>query len=265
MNHDTPARGCRAKVLLIMVLLHCAAFADTGEANIKTLGIGDVLPLTRIPADIYLRIPNDPDDALWERVPQYQVDLMPAPPVHPSIALRQADNTRSIPVYVSVVSDGLRLYVRMRWRDQSKNALTSFDTFSDAAAVQFALGTAEKTSFMMGTPDQPVNIWYWRADNDQSQDLAAGGFGSLTPLPVQTVTAASTFRGTRHGGDNQWTVVFSRPLHRHGEHDVPLRPDTVQPVGFAIWQGASAQRDGSKVVTMGWLKLDLGALNPAAP
>ncbi|MEZ5593321.1 MAG: hypothetical protein R3F53_22460 [Gammaproteobacteria bacterium] len=35
---------------------------------------------------------------------------------------------------------------------------------------------------------------------------------------------------------------------------------TVQPLSFAVWQGADKQRDSHKRVTMGWVNVDLKPL-----
>ena len=48
------------------------------------------------------------------------------------------------------------------------------------AAVQFALKAADVTPYLMGVAGAPVNIWYWKADDDSADNLAAGGPGSTS-------------------------------------------------------------------------------------
>jgi len=230
------------------------------EANVMALNPGDTIPLTIIPKGVYLRASNDPAGAIWDRVPEYQVQLLPAPPVHASVQLRQDGDNTPMPLYFSVVSDRERLYIKLRWVDGSENTLTRADKFRDGTAVQFALNGGAATSFMMGSSDMPVNIWYWKSDEDSVQNLAAGGFGSTTLLPQQPVSASSLYTPARLPEDSQWTVVMSRPLNAEGEYMATFEAGTVQPLSFAVWQGADKQRDGHKRVTMGWVNVDLKPL-----
>lgn len=221
---------------------------------------GETIPVTVIPHKVFLRVPNDPQEILWERVPEYQVELVPAPFVHPSTELRRANAGAPIPLFFSVASDRERLYVKLRWLDSTPDKETLSDQTRDGAAVQFALNPEVRTSHMMGTPNLPVNIWYWRSDSDQAENLGAGGFGSSTELEVQPVSAQSQYRTARLSRDNQWILVMSRPLQALGEHTVQFKPDVVQPLAFAVWEGSAGQRDGLKRTTPGWINIDLSPL-----
>jgi DMSO reductase family type II enzyme heme b subunit len=242
-----------------LMLAGNAASAAELEANVATIQPNDTVPVAVIPADVYLRVPDDPAADIWRRNPEYRVDLTPAPAVHPSVALRHGEFTGSTPLFFSVASDRERLYVKLRWADGTRDTVTARDRFRDGVAVQFALGGGESTSYMMGSTDQPVNIWYWRADTDTGENLAAGGFGSTTHLPDQVVTASSAHRSDR-GDNGEWTVVLSRDLEATGDHLAAFAPDTVQPLAFAVWDGAAHQRDGHKRASVGWIKLDLRTL-----
>lgn len=236
------------------------AEATMGEANVPAVANGEVVPVTPIPAGVYLRAANDPTDIIWERVPEYQVWLAPAPPWHPSIDLRTGDDDVGQPLYFSIVSDRERLYIKLRWLDPSPNVETASDRFRDGAAVQFALGSAEDTSYIMGLSEAPVNIWYWKADSNTAENLAAGGPGSTTRLEDQSVGADSVYGTGPVAGDNQWTVVMSRPLALTGDHTVRLASSDQQPLAFAVWQGAEGQRDGHKNASTDWIILDLSPL-----
>ena len=230
------------------------------DANLSALAPGDTVPLTIIPEGVFLRVSDDPTDEIWERVPEYQVGVEPAPAVHRSVALRQDNNPVPSPLYFSVISDRSRLYVRLRWVDATADVDTSVIRFRDGAAVQFALGGGETTTHMMGSPDQPVNIWYWRADRNSAENLAAGGFGSTTLLDKQVVTANAAYGTAEATETNEWTVVLSRSLSEGGEFLADLTPGAVQPLAFAVWDGANSQRDGDKRASTGWIKVDLAPL-----
>ena len=234
--------------------------AAEAEANVLAVTPGATVPLALIPDGVFLRVPDDPTATVWDRVPEYQVELSSAAPVHASIALRADAGEPPLPLYFSVVSDRERLYVKLRWVDGSRNVATRPDRFRDGAAVQFALDGGEATSYIMGSTDMPVNIWYWKSDSDSAQNLAAGGFGSTTLLPEQPVSAASHFRPARLEKDNEWVVVMSRPLNVAGDYTVALDGTKQQPLAFAVWQGEQQQRDGNKRVTQGWITLDMSPL-----
>lgn len=238
-----------------------AAEAPRAEANVLDLAIGDTVPVTVIPRGVHLRVDNDPVDDLWERVPEYQVWLMPAPIWHPSVGLRQEAGGTGMPLYFSAASDGARLYVKLRWADETADRITGLDRFRDGAAVQFALGGANVTPYLMGVAGAPVNIWYWKADDDTAENLAAGGPGSTTRLDDQPVGAASAYGKAAFAPENQWVVVMSRALDAGEAHSVRLAAGgEPQPLAFAVWQGATGERDGHKNASTGWVFLDLSPL-----
>ncbi len=218
------------------------AEARSGSGVVKT---GETVSVVRAEGPL-----DTPDAPGWSSVPEHRIDLQPAPPVHPSLALEQPGG--AAPLFFRVARDAERFWVRLRWQDATQDAEDAFDRFPDAAALQFALQEGEKTSPMMGSPDAPVNIWYWKSSTNRAEDLAAGGFGSLTRLSAQDVSAASRYPG---GDDAAWSVVLSRAFEASGEHRAAFGPGASVPVAFAVWQGARAERDGNKLVSLGWVEL----------
>lgn len=175
--------------------------------------------------------------------------------MHPATQLRY-DPQKSGHVYFQLARTSERFYVRMRWPDASQNRDDAVDTFSDGAAIQFALDGPD-TNFMMGTgPDKPVNIWYWRASRQNIENLAAGGFGSTTTLDDQVVTGKATYHADEPGHNQYWHLVMSRELDVSGDYQIDLRSGTV-PLSFAVWQGEDGQRDGNKVINMGWVLVNV--------
>lgn len=225
------------------------------DPTIMEVFAGSTVQVSRLPDNVYLRDVNDPDDIIWDRIPAYRVALNAAPPVHASTQLR-FDPTQAGYVYFQLARTSERFYVRMRWPDTTQNLANTVDSFSDGAAIQFALNGAD-TSFMMGTDaEKPVNIWYWRADTGEVENLAAGGYGSTTGLSEQVVTGKAVHHTDEPGRNQQWHLVMSRELNVSGEYQVGLQTGTV-PVSFALWQGEDGQRDGNKIVNMGWVLVDV--------
>lgn len=244
---------------LLLALSSSWAMAEQTEAapspTIVEVAVGDTIKVSRLPEGIYLRDINDPDDTVWGRIPAYRIKLDAAPPVHASTELRYDPNAGGH-VNFQLARTSERFYVRMHWADPSENRNESVSEFSDGAAIQFALH-GQDTNFMMGTDaDQPVNIWYWRANQDAIQNLAAGGYGSTTLLPEQPVSGQAAYFSSKSHEHKRWQVVMSRPLEANGKHQVELDTGTV-PVSFAVWQGEDEQRDGNKRVTLGWLMVNL--------
>lgn len=245
-----------AALVVLLGSAHAPAEAIT-DANIKLLEAGDMVRVAKIPDNIYLRSTNDPDDIIWERLPEYRVHLGPAPAVHESIELRVNYEDEGQDMFVTLARTSERFYVRLRWRDATRDLQTRSDRFRDAAAVQFSMGDDE-TSYIMGDgPDAPVNIWYWRSDNGKVQDLAAGGPGSTTMLENQPVSGAAQYVEHDRPEQNEWVVVMSRPLAAQDANDVSFDRGQV-PIALAKWQGSEAQRDGLKSVSDGWILLDMG-------
>lgn len=244
-----------------MLTLACAqpALAQTApytpDPTVMEVTTGSEISIARLPDGVYLRDVNDPDDIIWDRIPAYRIGLLAAPPMHPSTQLRY-DPQKNGHVYFQLARTSDRFYVRMRWPDTTQNRAETVNTFSDGAAIQFALN-GEDTNFMMGTgPDKPVNIWYWKASRHDIQNLAAGGFGSTTTLPDQVVTGKATYHADEPGQNQYWHLVMSRELDVSGDHQIDLRSGVV-PLSFALWQGEDGQRDGNKVINMGWVLVNV--------
>lgn len=194
----------------------------------------------------------EPSSDGWSDVAEYTIGLDMAAAVHPSVELRQSGNERSLPVVIQTATDGETLFIRLRWKDRTENRSRSFENFEDGAAVQFALAGRNDTSIMMGDPEAPVNIWHWTAEKNAGNELAAGGFGSTTPLEPLTFAASGIHKGRRSG---EWTVVFSRALNETGDYRAPLDLVAGIPAAFAVWQGSDGERDGLKRVSADWIVL----------
>ncbi len=244
------------KLLLLFPLLLNQSGCSTETSTSKSLPAkmikpGDTIGISMVESESNF---GDLSSKAWHALPQYQLDLGMAPPVHPSVMLRHTPDAETIPLIFSLASDGKNFNVYIRWPDTTHNEINAYNQFSDAAAIQFALYGGEQTSYMMGTPKAPVNIWYWKGGSDLAQDLAAGGFGSTTLLDSQNVTVSSNYSENEQG---EWSVVFSRPLAGDGEFQAIL--DGEQPIymSFALWQGDENQRDGLKRTSANWVTVQM--------
>lgn len=246
---------------LALSLATANVWADKSELNpnVEEIIPGQTVKAKYFSGTTYLRTPNDPNDEIWNRLPMYSTNLLPAPPVHQSVVLRYGQSgSEGKYIKFQIARTDERLYIRMNWKDATENRGTTVNEYRDGVAVQFALEGAE-TSYMMGTnKEQPVNIWYWLADKDRVENLAAGGFGTTTILDEQVVTGASKYVTKQIKKDNTWYVVMSRPLKKSSEYDVDFDREII-PMGFAVWQGNDTERDGNKRITHNWILLDARA------
>lgn len=104
-------------------------------------------------------LPSDPNDAVWESVPEVRIALMP-------LWWHQGyiDAVR-----VKAAHDGQRLAFRLEWSDGTRDVEgIRQQTFPDGAAVQLA-ASASPPLFAMGAAGETVNIWHWKALWDQDQ------------------------------------------------------------------------------------------------
>jgi mono/diheme cytochrome c family protein len=84
------------------------------------------------------------------------------------------------------------------------------------------------------------------------EDLAAQGFGTLTSLPSDKQAVEG--RGVWIGG--RWSVQISRAFAPPDPCCAAFSPGLEIPASFAVWDGASGDRNGQKSVTM-WYRLKL--------
>lgn len=239
-------------LLLGMSLTSTAETTQSDPTPSQTSRI-DVAP---IPRAVFLRAGNDPTDEVWKRVPEHLVQLQLAPAVHQSVALRQNENldTGPVPLHVGVISDGHKIYFRLRWKDNTRNATNLVGTYRDAAAVRFPR-RKDTTSVMMGGAETPVDIWFWKADTNSVESLTAKGPGTVAPSSGPTTRGHGVYQERRNSEGGQWLVAFSRDVEGNEERVLTAQSGSV-PVAFAVWHGDKEQRDGHKYVS-DWIELGL--------
>ena len=107
------------------------------------------LPVVRVDG----ALPSHPLDPAWDRVESFPVPLNPLwPEPYPLFA-----------VSVRALHNGQSLAILLQWRDETFNgAPLRAEDFQDAAALQFSL--TDQIPFLgMGDPQNPVNVWQWKA------------------------------------------------------------------------------------------------------
>jgi DMSO reductase family type II enzyme heme b subunit len=201
----------------------------------------------------------DPEAPEWQGAPLEVIATAPTPIANqPNDYLKISWQNREFGVVqelrVRVLHNGLRIFFRLEWDDPTPNYRVTDDTaFSDGAAILFPLrGDADITT--MGSVDQPVNAWFWRADfDDQPKNVTAGGVGTAQRLDGGSLSAKS------YWADGVWRLVIGRPFTVPDSADeaVPLEPGKKVKVGFAVLEGSAGERAGFKAFSQEWRELEI--------
>lgn len=198
----------------------------------------------------------DPAAADWSAIREEVVNLAPTPlGSQPSRYVVNAWKDRPYGLVtrlsVAVAHNGEAMFFRLRWSDDSHDdAISDTDRFPDAAAVLFPV-RPDAPLQSMGSPEHPVNAWYWRADEESPMSVTATGLGTAVRHKNGALSASAAYRA---GG---WQVVLSRPLVVRQAGVTQLRPGWTRQVAFAVWQGSNRERGGLKAVTMEWQTLEI--------
>jgi len=175
------------------------------------------------------------------------------------VAWEGRDYGRVKQVRVRQLHNGQALFFLLEWDDPHKDTeITDIDTFTDAAAVIFPT-RGDAPLLVMGSEDQPVNVWFWRADWEQPRSVGAVGHSTTVRYPGETLAAASVWR------DSVWRVVIGRLFEATQTSPEPtaevpeLAPGTSVKVSFSVWEGSTQERGGIKAISQVWHELNIEA------
>lgn len=226
-------------------------------------------------------LPIDPNDPLWEQAPALDIPLGGQAFVRPRWQNPSVDR-----VELQALDNGQEIAFRLEWDDRFKDVSHAEgeedgllqETYAralapkgkkpqalrDAVALQFPVKAgqgAERPPFFRGSPQQPVNLWIWRADRqaDSQKGLsleevnAAGPDSPLSPQPP----ASQALRGKGVWEDGSWKLVFLRS-QKTGEpaRDVQFAPAGTIPLALNAWDGANGET-GLKMSLSSWVEIRL--------
>ena len=150
------------------------------------------------------RVPEDPEDALWQ-----QADLLNVPLAPQAVVKPRTFDAGIKAVAARVLYDEHRLALLLSWRDANENlVIGGTRAYRDAVAVEFpADPSAGIPYFGMGELNKPVSIYHWKADwqfardgdeNDLYPDMAVDWYPFSGRAPGDIPEAAHYGAG---GGD----------------------------------------------------------------
>lgn len=236
---DLPDGTILLVVLAVVVLLMSAvgpalvSARPAGEIPFRSAGAGSDL--------------ESPTGSGWEAVPAVEMPVSSAPSGLPNAA----DTSVGL-LEVQTAHTEETMYVRLSWSDATADRnVTGPRSFVDAAAVQVPVNRSTRPAIAMGSSDNPVNVWYWRAD-EGSEELLAGGAGTTTQFENSTLTTRATHQ------DGRWAVVFERNMTADAAARTDVRTgDYDTAIAFAVWNGTNMERSGRKAVST-WHHLPTG-------
>jgi DMSO reductase family type II enzyme heme b subunit len=184
-----------------------------------------------------------PDAAEWGRAGEVAVAVEPTPlerlpSAYVQVSWRDRPRGGIGEVRVRAAAGGGEVAVRLEWGALRPSRLISdVNVYPDACALLFAADGREAELGTMGSPEQPVGGWHWRAGTDLPFVVTATGIGTVERAAEHGVQARSRW------SEGRWQVVLMGPL---GAKGLPLRKGSVLPVAFAVWSGAARERAGVK-------------------
>ena len=159
----------------------------------------------------------DPSAEYWRNVPDGPVLLTAQPMVAP-----RPETTTTGSVMVQAVHDGKRVAFRLRWKDTEKSEAGHLGEFSDALALEFPVKEGSPPLVMMGSKDNPVHLFHWRAQYQRDHEKGKPSMKDLYPnssidiypmefkdLPAAKEAATDQFAPGRAEGNPQAYVKAS--------------------------------------------------------
>jgi len=215
-------------------------------------------------------IPMDPNDSFWKDASRFHPQVVELGPQMITNPKWPDPSVKS--VQVTGVRNGSEIGLLLEWSDSSmENEIEVSATHTDQAALMFPLQAEKELPVIsMGSEDEIVNIWQWRAiwepvfsNSRQSgnrrnniapvkrrqssvEDLTAAGFSTLTTQDEQDVSGRGVWK------DKAWRVVFKRTLVNSDNADVQL--DSPTAMAIAVWNGGNRERNGQKGIS-NWILL----------
>ncbi|MBD3646854.1 MAG: hypothetical protein HUJ31_05235 [Pseudomonadales bacterium] len=183
-----------------------------------------------------------PDATLWEDFDAVSIPLVPTPlDRQPSAYVQESwkDKPRGEISGVSVraVHTKSAVAIQLVWDQGSPvRSINDYNVFADACAVLFPEDGKQAEIGTMGSEEQPVVGWYWRAGTSDPFEIVARGIGTVERSEEHDVHVSARWN------DDRWHVVLARGL----DQSRPQLRGADIPIGFAVWCGSVTERAGLK-------------------
>jgi DMSO reductase family type II enzyme heme b subunit len=201
----------------------------------------------------------NPKAGTWQSAEAVQINLQPTPVgmqpseyVQSTIAQSEVGATKTL--NVRALHDQTELFFRLEWEDLQQDLdVTDPGAFADGAAILFPFG-ADAPLITMGSLDQPVNQWHWRADLQKPYNVTTAGLGTTYRTPQSFIEAGAIWE------NGKWALVLARPFQTTDpDNHVPFKVGQTIKAAFAVWQGSQKERAGLKSYSPAWTEFTLEA------
>lgn len=119
----------------------------------------------------------DPAAAYWANAPAEKIVLIAQP-----MAVPRPATTATAELQVQAVHNRDHLAIRLSWQDDDRSEAGHLGEFSDAVAVEFPVKSNEAPPpVFMGTVDNPVHIFHWRAQYQRDAEQGKPTMKDLYP------------------------------------------------------------------------------------
>lgn len=184
-----------------------------------------------------------PDAREWKSAGEAIVPVEPTPldrqpSAYVQAAWRGRPRAAITEVRVRAAASASAFAVRLDWEAlRPQRLISDLNVYPDACAIVFPADGREAEFTTMGSAEQPVRAWHWRAGDDTPFVVTAKGIGTAERVVDHEV------QGRARWAEGRWQVVLARPMAADG---VPLERGSSMPVAFAVWSGAARERAGLK-------------------
>ncbi len=194
----------------------------------------------------------DPAATAWGKVAGASIPLQPTPlDRQPSAYVQASWRDRQYGVIPSLearfaTNEGV-LHARLSWEAADpRPAITDNNVFPDACALLFPTDGKSAPLETMGSAEEPVTLWHWRAGAEEAFLGTASGLGTVDRTKPNGLTVAAAWANGR------WTVAFACAVN-NASFAVPKSREVR--VAFAAWSGANSERAGLKSHSPAWTTL----------
>jgi DMSO reductase family type II enzyme heme b subunit len=204
----------------------------------------------------------DPAAGNWSTIPGEEIKMDATPLANqPSEYIKASRDEKTIgkvrKLTVQAAHDGAQVFFRLTWEDATKDvAITDINVFPDACGILMPITGRDTPIDEMGSNDDPVNAWFWRADRkDEPRNVVAKGLSTTRDTKQCAIKTKSKWE------NGTWSVVFTRPLAVPEQKDEAVQLDVGKTVkiGFAVWEGSNSERAGVKSFSKEWRELTFAA------
>jgi len=199
-----------------------------------------------------------PGSEIWQQAERTRIPLAGVPlSLQPTEFIKNTFRNQPVgttaELQFSALHNGEVIALRLEWADPDRDTdIDDNDHFPDGAALMFPF-KGDAPLVTMGSKEQPVNAWHWRADREgvAHNNIAVG-------LGTSRVTSGAEISTRANHENARWQVVFLRQLQRQGvDTTVQFSPGQTTRIAFAVWQGSNGERAGLKAFSPGWHEFTL--------